>query len=297
MRLLEVSELYNLISRGSENMSSRKESRLLRKEALGSVASGEGFNKVAFDTRRIDQEADYIPRRGLQNYHRSEKFLSDSIAQKIEAFSKLAKMLDQLKLEYGKEPEWQDSYTRVLQAAVNKGLRSEQSDGDFSDCQPSMGSLSYLEELMYVRYRLTANDIMGMTDENLRKAILHKDELLVRQGISNIRVPELVSEITPSDVSKYSYDSMMEKMLSTMAQVMSSYKPPTPEDTLTSKLFDVQATSNAPEVERTVTITIKDKIVDKVEQFEKKSQESLKEQEKLKSEGLEEDADTILANQ
>lgn len=263
MRLLfEVSELYNLISRGTQNVLTRKQSMLLRKTALESISSGKGFTKQAFDTRRVNQETDYIPRRGLQSYHRSEKFVSDAVALKVQAFAKLAKLLDQLKLEYGREPEWQESYTRVLGAAVHKSLRTEQTDEDFSDSQPSMASLSYLEELMYVRYRLTPESIMSMSDENLRVAILNKDELLVRQGISN---PTRPLEITPSDVSKYSYDQMMEKMLSTMAQVMSAYKPPQPDDNLTSKLFDVKATKESPEIERTVTITIKDKIADKIE--------------------------------
>jgi len=261
MRLLDFSDLFDLISRGTENISSRKQSILLRKAALNSFAAGTGFNKLAFDTRRINQETEFIPRRGLQNYHRSEKFISDAIALKIASFSKLAKVLDELKSEYGREPEWQDSYTRVLQAAVNKGLRTDQSDGDFSDNQPSVGSLGYLEELMYVRYRLNAEDMNTMSDENLRKVILSKDELLVSQGISNARS----NEVTSQDVSKYSYDNMMEKMMSTLAQVMSSYKPPQPDDNLTSKLFDVKATKDSPEIERTVTITIKDKLVDKLE--------------------------------
>jgi hypothetical protein len=246
MRLsLEVFDLYNLISKGTENVPSRKQSRLLRKIVLSSISADKGFNKLAFDTRRIDQETDYIPRRGLQNYHRSEKFISDAMAIKIKSFSKLAKLLDQLKLEYGREPEWQDSYTRVLGSAVNKGLRTVQADGDFSECQPSMASLDYLEQLMYVRYRLTPENMVSMSDENLRKAILSKDELLVSQGISNM-IPELKkitefipsmvskSEITPSDVSKYSYDAMVEKMMSAMKQVMSSYKP-THEEIVTSK--------------------------------------------------------------
>lgn len=270
MRLLfDVSELYNLISRGAQNVPARKQAMSLRKAALESISLGQGFTKQAFDTRRINQETDYIPRRGLQSYHKSEKFISDAMAMKVQAFAKLAKLLDQLKLEYGREPEWQESYTRVLNAAINKSLRTEQTDEDFSDSQPSMASLSYLEELMYVRYRLTPEGIMSMSDENLRAAILNKDELLVRQGISN---PTRPREITPSDVSKYSYDQMMEKMLSTMAQVMSAYKPPQPDDNLTSKLFDVKATKDSPEIERTVTITIKDKIADKIE---KRSQESL----------------------
>ena len=38
--------------------------------------------KLAFDTRRINQETTYIPRRNLQNYHRSAEFIDDEMAIK-----------------------------------------------------------------------------------------------------------------------------------------------------------------------------------------------------------------------
>jgi hypothetical protein len=259
MSLLEVTELYNLISRGSQNANSRMKSRQLRKVALGSIVLGQGFEKLAFDTRRINQETDYIPRRGLQNYHRSEKFISDSIAAKIVAFKRLSNILDILKMEFEKNSEWQDSYTRVLSSTIHKGLRTIEADDDFSDSQPSMASLAYLEELLYVRYRLTMDSLAAMSDDELRNVILKKDELLTRNHSSE----DNNFEIKPSDISKNSYDQMMNKMLTTMAQVMSSYKPPQQDDNLTTKLFDVKATKDSPEIERTVTITIKDKIVDK----------------------------------
>lgn len=276
MKLLEVFELYNLISSGLADVTTRRQARSLRKEAFTSLTPNSGFKKLAFDTRRIDQENDYIPRRGLQNYHRSEKFISDAIGLKIESFTRLAKILEQLKIEYGREPEWQDSYTRVLGSAIKKGLRTDQADDDFSDAQPSMGSLDYLEQLMYVRYRLTPESMSSMSDDSLRQAILSKDELLVSQGISLDRPAQI---ITPSDVSNFSHDGMMDKMLSTLAQVMSSYKPPKTDDNLTNKLFDVKATKDAPEVERTVTITIKDKMINGLP--EKTGQEPVVETQKI----------------
>lgn len=93
MNLFEASDIYNLISRGSENVDTRKRARLLRKAALCSLESGQGFNKVAFDTRRIDQETEYNPRRGLQNYNRSEAFITEAIAQKVKNFAKLRRVL------------------------------------------------------------------------------------------------------------------------------------------------------------------------------------------------------------
>ena len=257
----QLNQLKTGLSKRASNLALRQETHALRYAMFSSVLSG-GFTKLAFDTRRINQETEYNPRRGLQNYNRSDKFLSDNIVNKIQAYTKLAELLNQLKVEYGREPEWQDSYTRILTAAVDNGLRTVQADGDFSDCQPSIGSLDYLDELIYVRYRLTTDGIMGMSEENLRKSILSKDDQLVRQGISNTM--GFSNANTPPDMSKNNYDGMVEKMLATLAQVMTSYKPPMPDDNLTSKLFDIKATKDSPEVERTVTITIKDKMVNEL---------------------------------
>lgn len=134
--------------------------------------------KVAFDTRRIDQEIDYNPRRGLQYYHRSDPFVSKEAQIKITAFTKLNEVLTKLKLDFGRAYEWQDSYARILHTSVNNGLRTSQSDGDFSEGQPSMGSLDYLDELLYMRYRLTTENIMSMSNSELRSIILCKDAML-----------------------------------------------------------------------------------------------------------------------
>lgn len=212
MKLSEVFEIYGLISSGIENILTRKQSILLREAVL----TGPKIIKQAFDTRKINQETDYIPRRGLQNYHRSEQFISDSIAKKVESFSKLEKILDQLKREFGKQPAWQDSYARVLSNTLNKTLEPNHMDGDFSDNQPSMASLGYLEELMYVRYRLTPENLLAMGEEDIRTSILKKDELLVKGDFIQSNI------ISSSDVSKFSYEQMMEKMLTTMSQLISN---------------------------------------------------------------------------
>jgi hypothetical protein len=247
MKLNTIFEIYDLMFAGTKYSSERKQSAIIRKTAFNKAFSKDGLIKVAFDTRRIDQETTYNPRRGLQNYNRSEQFLSTAVANKVQAFAKLAKLLDQLKLEYGKEPEWQDSYVRVLASAIHKGIRTEQVDGDYSDAQPSMASLDYLEELLYVRYRLTPENLISMSDDQLRSIILNKDELLIRKGLVSSGI------VQPSDVTKFSYDQMLDKVLLAMTN-----------NNLANKLFDVKATSDNPEVERTITITIKDKLADKI---------------------------------
>lgn len=229
--LLEVTELYNLISRGSANHGSRKQSRLLRKTALESVSSGRGFTKLAFDTRRVDQETEYNPRRGLQNYNRSEEFLSEGTAQRVKNFAKLRNVLVGLKNAYGKEHEWQDSNARVLLTAVDKGLRSGIEDGDFAlQNQPGVGSFDYLEELMAMRYRLTYDDMVKMSEKDLSRVILSKDEELTRKDVKQ------ALEITKGDVANKGYDSLIEKLLE-----------------------GCKASAENPDVERTITITIRDK--------------------------------------
>jgi hypothetical protein len=268
MKSSKIAEIYDLISAGMENTLSRQQSFSLRKKALSKLSEEQEIIKVAFDTRRVNQEIDYIPRRGLQNYHRSEQFISDAMMVKIQSFYRLASVLETLKSTYGKEPEWQDSYTRVLHAAVEKGLRTKQSDGDFSEMQPSVGSLDYLQELMYVRYRLTPEDLSTMSKQQLCTAILNKDENLLHKGSSHI--------ISPSSINKYTYDQMVDAVIA-KADLPFEYKktvespvvaaaPIVTEDNL-SKLFNVKATKDMPDVERTVTITIKDKINDRIEKL------------------------------
>jgi hypothetical protein len=230
MSLLEVTELYNLISRGSQNVGARKQSMLLRKEALASVESGQGFNKIAFDTRLMDQETEYNPRRGLQNYNRSEAFLSEALSNKVKSFAKLRKVLNQLKDVYGKEHEWQDSNARVLLTTIDSGLRTIAQDENFSVNQPGTGSFDYIEELLNVRYRLTVDNLTSMGDAQLKNIILSKDEELIRKDMKQ------ALEITKQDVAKQGYDTLMEK------------------------LFDgCRASAENPDIERTITITIRDR--------------------------------------
>lgn len=232
MSLLEITELYNLISRGSQDVSTRKQSRQLRKVALHTTIAGQGFTKMAFDTRRINQEVEYNPRRGLQNYNRSEAFISEGLAQRVKNFAKLRNSLNALKSVYGREHEWQDSNARILLTAVDKGMRTGIDDGDFAaQNQPGVGSFDYLEELLNVRYRLSYDDLTRMSETDLTKVILAKDADLT----TNKDVKQTL-EITKSDVSNKGYDSLIEK------------------------LFDgCKVSSDNPDVERIITITIRDR--------------------------------------
>lgn len=190
-----------------------------------------GFKKVAFDSRRIDQEIEYNPRRGLQNYNRSEAFITEATSQKLANFTRLQCILEDLSQEYGGDPDWLDSNTRILLSTLNKGLRIGINDGDYATSQPSVGSLDYIEELLYVRYRLGLDEISKLGSLELKKIILSKDEKLIRRDPikNNITLPK-------NDIQNY--------------------------DTLMEKLFGgIKATAENPEVERAVTITIKEKFI------------------------------------
>lgn len=234
MNLDNISELFELIARGTESVPSRKQGIGLRKSALSSLLSGAGFTKVAFDTRRIDQETEMNPRRGLQNYNRSEAFLTQAMGEKLKNFAKLKDVLSSLKNTYGRESEWQDSNARVLLATLEKGLRSDFHDGDYTESQPGVGSLDYIEELLHVRYRLSFDNLKSMAASDLKRVILSKDEDLIRKDVNH------ALEITKGDVATQSYDTLMEKLFG-----------------------GVRATAENPEVERTITITIKDSVKDR----------------------------------
>lgn len=225
MKIDTTIELFDLISRGTENAESRRKSIQLRKEQLKKIESNQELTKVAFDTRRINQETDYIPRRNLQNYNRSEAFLSKATAQKIKKFAKLRFVLSELKQEFGREPEWQDSNARVLLSTLDKGLRLNQMDGDFSEVQPSVGSLNYIEQLLHVRYRLTLDDLESLGELELKKIILSKDEELVNQDVNQLlgfikkndaETSDLVvfdRGITRRKISSDSYDDLLDNLL------------------------------------------------------------------------------------
>lgn len=261
MNLDAIIELYQLISKGTENMPSRKQSIQLRKDGLISCVSDEGFTKLAFDTRRIDQETEYNPRRGLQAYHRSEKFISETMGIKLQALLKLRKGVQDLKEIYGREPAWQDSYSRILLSNLDKGLRINEQDGDFTADQPGMASIDYIDQLLQARYRLSMESIANMEDNELKKIILAKDEELTNAPLNR------EMQISKRDIDENSYADLMTKAFKQIE--MSKISVPREHDDLMDKLFGgVRASKENPEIERTVTITIKDKFADQKEKVE-----------------------------
>lgn len=279
MTIKDFSDLYLLISSGCQDISTRKQAISLRKRGFNSITKNT-FVKVAFDTRRINQETDFNPRRGLQNYHRSEKFITEAMSDKVENFVKLKKVLGQLKAQYGREPEWQDSYSRVLLNTLDK-LPLGEKFADYSENQPSMMGFDYIDELLYVRYRLEPNNIKSMSNSELKKIILDRDEELTKTCAIEVDHDEedIVSDKKKMFTNAYENYVPKREMLNPANEVSRRDIATQGYDTLMDKLFSgARATDKNTEVCRTVTITIKDSLADKVneEKVFKDSEKDLK---------------------
>jgi hypothetical protein len=234
MQFLDVFDIYNLIARGTQNTIENRQSRILRIAAFDAAGKSKGFTKVAFDTRRIDQETEYNPRRGAQNYQRSEAFVSEAMSQKVTNFAKLRGVLNTIKDKYGREHEYQDSNARVLLGVLDNGLRTFIKDGDYTENQPSTGSFDYIEQLLQARYRLNFDALSSLGEKELEGIILSKDEDLIHKNMNH------ALEITKSDVGKTDYNDLIAKLLE-----------------------GCRASAENPSVEREITIKIRDTFLEK----------------------------------
>lgn len=191
--------------------------------------------KIAFDTRRINQGLDINPRRNLQYYHRSESFITKDSSNKIKTLFKIKSAVDAIKENFLGEPEWLDSYCRILSATVDRTLRIDQKDMDFFKPQ-----IDYLQELLYLRYRLKEDDIVRLNEKEIQNIILDKDEkLLYKQIYGNYNI----NGISKQSDGKYNLVSGKDGLIDTLFN-------------------NVKASKENKEVQRSVTITINDKIVD-----------------------------------
>lgn len=183
--------------------------------------------KQAFDTRRINQEIQLNPRRGAQYYQRSEPFMRQEMTKKINTFNKVKTAVDDIKNQYIGSTEWLDSNCRVLSEAINRTLRTEQKDMDYSDTQ-----LDYLGELLYLRYRLGTDEINASNTHELKMKILAKDEKLTNSLYKN-------SNYVSTPIVQSGADQFLGKLLE-----------------------GVKASTENKDVERSLTLTVRDKIND-----------------------------------
>jgi hypothetical protein len=169
-------QIFTIVSR-EEDRSISRDARIAAMKTLGETNPIGPITKLSFDTRRTDQEHERNPRRNLQYYHRADEFLDEDTNDKLNKLSSLMRVLVDIKRDFGAEPEWFDSYARQLYSQVERALRVKQGDLDIHKPQ-----LSYLEQLIYARYRLTMDDLKSLSGADLRAKILKKDEALVKRG-------------------------------------------------------------------------------------------------------------------
>jgi hypothetical protein len=221
-------EALNLVKSIHSSIEDGTEMRLFRVATIKQL--NKPLVKVAFDTRRVNQNTDFNPRRNLQFYHRSEPFITEDLSSKLKTFFKLKIAVDGIKEEFVSDPDYLDSYCRILSLALDKTLRVDQKDFDFA--RPQM---DYLEELLYLRYRLKPDDIQRFNEKELRDIVLNRDEKLVHK--------QIFAQYKTDNIKKNSQTEV--------------------KDTLIDKLFgETRATKENKNVKRSVTITIDDQIIE-----------------------------------
>jgi hypothetical protein len=236
MKLNFFAELNHSIEKISSNIDSRSDSNSVKKNFLEALANPK-LTKVAFDTRNIDPYQ-YNPRRNLQNYNRSQQFISEATSNALQNFAKLKLVVDLIEKDYYNNPDYLDSYARILKNSLDKALRVEQKDFDFDARE-----LDYLNQLIYSRYRLDQDMIKQSDEKLLRQAVLAKDEKLMYAKIYNFnKSNSLISQSADSNIIKQTV-------------------VPVQQDSLLDTLFaGVKATAENKKVSRSVTVTINDEI-------------------------------------
>lgn len=193
-------QLSYIISSREEPITIEQKARIA---AMSHVHNRQPLKKFAFDTRRIDQETQRIPRSNLQYWHRSDEFITEDQQNKINLFTKLYTSLTNLKNIYGTHQEWHNSYVRTLYETVSRTLRIKQGDSDIFGSQ-----LAYLEQLLDARYRLTMSELSSISESDLEQCLLKKDENLLKRGVffsteaENIQKESIVA---PPPVAKKSF--------------------------------------------------------------------------------------------
>lgn len=244
MQLFEVTAIYYIITNAFHSINERKSTHLFLHKELGKIANS-SIIKQAFDTRRINQETEFNPRRGAQYYQRSEPFLRSDTTQKIETFKKLKIAVDEVKETYVGAPEWFDSNCRVLSSTIDRTLRVEQKDLDYSEPH-----LDYLSELLYLRYRLSMDDLNSMDKDGIKIRVLSKDEKLSNSLYKNSNYSSQNINTNTSSIQTYSQP------------IVSPASPSSVDQFLAKLLENVKASNESPDVERSIVLTVRDKIND-----------------------------------
>jgi len=255
---------YSVVSR-DEDLAVEQHARFAAFKKLD-----EGIRKVAFDTRRIDQEKDRNPRRNLQNWHRSEPFIDDETKEKLAAFSKLEKVVQSLKGELSDQPEWFDSYVRALSNNLDRLQMKRAGDKGVEVYKPHV---SYLEQIVYNRYRLTLDDVKDASEKKLRKILLAKDDDLKGREEFLMSTGGFNTEKNEKHIGETSRDDLLMTMAQLLAQGNSGNSQPiiiqqpqqeeqSPKDAASALFGSPLRRAGEKSVERTITIKIIDSVVE-----------------------------------
>jgi len=203
------------------------------------------LTKLAFDTRRVDQKTERVPRANLQHWNRSQQFLDDEVKEKIKSFSKLLPSLEQIKSKYGHHPEYFQSYAKTLLDSVKRIARVGESEMDIFRPQ-----VDYLEQLLFTRYRLSLDEITKSSKSKIYDKLMKKDEDLVKRDAYLKMTGDSQEENTKNSSTNFAKDG--------------NSLNDTTQDSIISAIFGNQDLRRDGEkkVERTITITIKDEVID-----------------------------------
>jgi hypothetical protein len=173
----------------------------------------------------------------LQHYHRSEEFLNRDDEKKIEILARLIAPLNDIKNKFGADTDWHDSYARLLLDNLNKALIVKESELDVFRPQ-----IEYLSQILDLRYRLSLDDIAKMSSEELSQVILKKDEKLLKKG-------SFLKEMVKREPEKV---------------VIKDGNGGITQESIVNAIFGNNNIRRDGEktVERTITITIKDTVLD-----------------------------------
>lgn len=228
---------YN-IKFASENKGIERSARI----AFFKSMSNSGFRKLAFDTRRINQDLERVPRANLQYWNRSQEFLDRETEIKINALNNLIEPLERIRSEYETYPEYFHSYARSLLDSVKRAVKIYNEEFDVFKPQ-----IDYLEQLLNVRYHITLDDLQKEASNVLYEKILKKDEDLTKKG-TYLKL-------------KNSADSYSER---SEPNVIIKDSNGDTQNSIINAIFGSSNFRNNGEkkIERTVTITIKDEVLE-----------------------------------
>jgi len=219
--------------------------RAARVAAMRCMMPSEELRKVAFDTRRIDQETERVPRANLQYWNRSQQFLDEEAKNRIKALARLIKPLEMIRDKYGHHPEYFHSYARSLHDSVKRAIKVDDEELDIFRPQ-----IDYLEQLLFARYRLSLEDLTKKSMAQVYDQLIKRDEELIRR--------DAYLKITND-----AHDENVKQSAFSMSKDGDGLNAST-QESIINAIFGKQDLRRDGEkkVERTITITIKDEVVE-----------------------------------